>query len=45
MKWIVHYKNQGKSEKSPQYDSEEEARKCAEFLKFQGAKSVRVKPL
>lgn len=41
----VYYKNQGYSEKSPIFNTEKEAIECAEFLKFQGATSVRIKKL
>uniref|UniRef100_A0A6M3K9T5 Uncharacterized protein n=1 Tax=viral metagenome TaxID=1070528 RepID=A0A6M3K9T5_9ZZZZ len=42
--FVVHYSNMGKPERSPVYETEEEALKGAEFLKFQGAKRVRIVP-
>lgn len=40
--WIVTYRNEGRPEQTPRFETEKEARESAEFLKFQGAKSVRV---
>lgn len=40
--YYITYKNQGKSEKTPPFATYEEAKKSADFLKFQGATSVRI---
>jgi hypothetical protein len=43
VKYIVTYRNEGRPEKTPQFDTKEQAQETAEFLKFQGATSVKVK--
>lgn len=40
--WVVIYTNQGKREVSPVFPTAEDAAKNAEFLRFQGAKRVRI---
>ncbi len=40
--WVVIYTNEGKREVSPSYETKEDAEKCAEFLRFQGAKRIRI---
>ncbi len=40
--WVVVYTNEGKREISPSYETKEEAEECAEFLRFQGAKRIRI---
>jgi len=41
MEWKVTYRNEGRPEKGF-YDSEGEATKGADFLRFQGATAIRV---
>lgn len=41
--WRITYRNQGKPEKCPLFEAtREEAERRADFLKFQGATSVRL---
>ena len=42
--WYVSYRNQGKGERSPNFESMEEAQKCGDLLKEQGATHISVKP-
>ena len=41
----VYYKNEGRAEKTPPLKNLEEARGAAEFLKFQGAKGIKIAQL
>lgn len=40
--FIVHYRNEGRQERTPVYENEEEAEKVATRLKGQGATHIRI---
>jgi len=40
--WYVTYKNEGRPEKTCKLPTPKDAKKSAEFLRFQGATSVRI---
>ena len=44
MRYRVTYKNEGRSESTPFFDTEKEATESADFLKIQGAKRVKILP-
>jgi len=40
--YYITYKNQGKSEKTQYFSTYDQAKKSRDFLKFQGATSIRI---
>lgn len=41
-KYYVSYRNQGKSERTPVFDTKERAEEAKRMLKFQGATAIRL---